>query len=447
MNQHEQRRVILLTQVVSGTITVAEAAVQMQRSERQVRRLLAGFRRDGVVAVVHGNRGRQPAHTVAEETRQRVRVLATGKYAGFNQQQFTEQLGDTEGIALSRSSVRRILGAHGIPSPRTRRPAAARGRRERRAHAGALVQIDASVHRWLEERGPRLTLFAAIDDATGVVLAALFRTAEDTHGYMLLLRQIVTTHGRPLAVYHDRRSIFRVPAHTATVAEQLAGQREPTQFGRLLDALGIAAIAAHSPQAKGRVERLFGTLQDRLVSALRLAGATTMTDANAVLATFLPDFNARFRVPAADDAPCYRPLAPDTDLAAHFCFKYQRTVGMDNTVRPGDHRLQLLPTRVRQSWARAVVEVREHLDGSLAVVYAGQSLLTTPAPLEAPVLRARGGRRPPAIPGSATDTVAQIASAPHANVTVAKPEAKREAAHPWRQGFRQRRDTITDPLE
>ncbi len=447
MNQREQRRVILLTQVVSHTMTVAEAAVQMGVCERQVRRVLAGFRRDGVVAVVHGNRGRPPAHTVPEETRQMVRALATGKYAGFNQQHLTEQLDEGEGVTLSRSTVRRILVGEGIASPRTRRPPPARVRRERWAQAGALVQIDASSHDWLEKRGVRLTLFAAIDDATGQVLAALFRSVEDAHGYFLLMRALVATHGRPLAVYHDRHSIFRVATRGETVAEQLAAGREPTQFGRLLDELGIAGISAHSPQAKGRVERLFGTLQDRLVSVLRLAGATTIADANGVLATFLPDFNARFGVPAADSTPCYRPVEAGSDLGALFCFKYQRTVGMDNTVRLGEHRLQLLPQRQRQSWARAGVEVREHLNGALSVHHAGQCLLTTAAPLEAPVLRARGGRRAPATPGGATVSVAPPSPRQPAMGAAVAGKTKPGAHHPWRQGYRPRQDTITEQLE
>ena len=242
------------------------------------------------------------------------------------------------------------------------------------------MQIDASAPDWLERRGPRLTLFAAIDNATGAVLAALFRTVENAHGCFLLVPRIVTTHGRPLAVYHDRHSIFRVSARGETVAEQLAAGQERTQFGRLLDELGVAGISAHSPQAKGRVERLFGTLQDRLVSTLRLAGAPTMAEANAMLTTFLSDLNARFGVPAAKGIACYRPVAGDTDLDTYCCFKYQRTVGMDNTVRLGEHRLQLHPTWGRQSWARATLKVQERLDGSLAVY----CLFTTLAPLEAP---------------------------------------------------------------
>ncbi len=446
VNAQEQRRVIIFTQGVSGALTVAGAAERLALSERQTKRLLAGFRWEGVTALVHGNRGRQPAHTLSEETCEAVRGLATGKYVGFNQVHLTEQLGEGEGIALSRSSVRRMLLGEGIRSPRTRRPAQHRSRRERRGQAGALVQIDASPHDWLEGRGPRLTLFAAIDDATGAVLALLFRAEEDAAGYFLLVRQIVTTHGRPLALYHDRHSIFRVNA-PETVAEQLTGARAPTQFGRLLDELAITAIPACSPQAKGRVERLFGTLQDRLTSMLRLAGATNEAEATACLPAFLADYNRRFTVPAAEEGDCYRAMEGGTNLDTLFCFKYQRTVGMDNTVRFGGERLQLLPGPRRRSWARAVVEVQERLDGSLAVYYHGGCLVTTPAPVEAPLLRARGGRR-----GSAAAADAPVPVAPRpplrreravAPISRTKPGAN----HPWKRGFRQQGDKITEQLE
>jgi transposase len=200
MNAKEQRRVMVLTEVASGILSVPAAATVLHLSERHVKRLLAGFRREGVAALVHGNRGRQPAHTVPTEVRQQVQRLATEKYAGFNQQHLTEQLCAVEGIMLARASVRRILLAEGIRSPRRRRAPHHRARRERYPRAGMLVQIDASPHDWLEGRGPRLTLFAAIDDATGELLALLFRAVEDAHGYFLLLRMVVTTDGCPLAV-------------------------------------------------------------------------------------------------------------------------------------------------------------------------------------------------------------------------------------------------------
>ncbi len=452
MNQQAQRRVMVLTRVVSGALTVAGAAEQLRLSERQVKRLLAGFRQEGVAALVQGNCGRQPAHTIPQAVRQQVVACATGKYVGFNQQHLTEQVEANEGIALSRSSVRRILAEARIGSPRTRWASAHRSRRARYPQAGMLVQIDASPHDWLEGRGPRLTLFAAIDGCplgrtTGELLALLVRAQEDAQGYFLLVRQIVARYGRPLAVYHDRHGIFRATTKEMTRAEELTGVREPTQFGRLLDELGVASIAARSPQAKGRVERLFGTLQDRLVSILRLVGATNAAEATACLADFRADFNVRFMVPAAAEGECYRAMDPAIDADTLFCFKYQRTVGMDNAVRFGEHRLQLMPGSHRRSWARAAVEVQERLDGSLAVSYHGECLMTTPAPPEAPLLRARGGRR-----GSATAAAAPVPVAARPALRRDRAAAKVSAAkpgknHPWKCGFPQQRDKITEQLE
>ncbi|HEY6406937.1 MAG TPA: hypothetical protein VIY29_05670 [Ktedonobacteraceae bacterium] len=212
----------------------------------------------------------------------------------------------------------------------------------------------------------------------------------------LVTRQMVQRHGRPLALYHDRHGIFTQSGkerETESLKEQLAGTYEPTQFGRLLQELEITSIAARSPQAKGRVERLFGTLQDRLVIELRLAGASTLEQANAVFQAYLPRFNAQFAVEPAQGETAYRPLPEVLNLDMIFCFKYERTVALDNTVTLGEHRLQLLPDQQRRSYARAQVEVHERLDGSLAVCYAGRCGLSTTAPEEAPVLRARHGRR------------------------------------------------------
>jgi hypothetical protein len=247
-----------------------------------------------------------------------------------------------------------------------------------------------------------LTLLAAIDDATGRVEAAVFRQQEDAQGYFLLLWQLVAQQGRPLALYHDRHSIFRPPTTPAeqqdaqhgldAVAEALAGRQPRTQFGRALEELGIASIAARSPQAKGRVERLFGTLQDRLVSELRLAGVNTLEAAAAFLLAYLPRYNAQFAVPAATPGSAYRLLEPSQELAAICCFKYPRIVAADHTVTFGPQRLQLLPGPTRRSFVHATVEVQERLDGSLAVCYGSHILHTTPAPPEAPLLRARKRR-------------------------------------------------------
>ncbi len=435
LNTQEQKRVMVLNRILAGHLSTAEAAVLLSLSHRQVQRMLAAYRKEGVAAVVHGNRGRTPTHRIGDDVRKRVIALAREAYQGCNQQHLRDLLAERDGIVLSRASVHRILHeAQMLPEPK-RRPPQHRRRRTRYAQEGMLVQIDGSRHAWLGERGPWLTLIAAIDDATGKLIAGVFREQEDAHGYFLLVRQMLQRYGRPLALYHDRHSIFQ---HTSkateadSVAEQLAGKQAPTQFGRLLEELEITSIAARSPQAKGRVERLFGTLQDRLVIELRLAGASTREQANEVLQAYLPRFNAQFAVEPAQADLAYRPLPQMQCLDSLVCFKYVRTVALDNTVTFGEHRLQLLPDQQRRSYARAEVEVHERLDGKLAVYYTQRCLLTMPAPLEAPEVRARQGRRVP----SPTASRSQPAQDAREKVTAAK--TKRSGSvpgpdHPWRK--------------
>lgn len=231
-----------------------------------------------------------------------------------------------------------------------------------------------------------MSLIGAIDDATGKVLYSLFRGQEDAIGYFQLLHQVVTTHGVPLALYHDGHAVFeRSEYEPESMEEQLEGTKRITQFGRLMTELNITSIRSRSPQARGRIERLWGTFQDRLVSELRLAGAKTINEANHVLWNYLPGHNQKFAVPAAQPDLAFR--APEGNLDDIFCFKYQRTVGLDNVVRFGHHRLQVLPCNGRYSYSRAKVEVRQPLDGSLSVYYENHRLDTRPAPAEAAKLR------------------------------------------------------------
>jgi transposase len=421
----DQMRLVVLNRMLVGDLTAAEAAAALGLSVRQVRRILAAYRKEGAAVLAHGNRGRTPAHALDDDLAQQVVTLARTRYAGCNDTHLSELLAEREGIAVSRHTVRRLRQAAGLARPRQRRPPPHRRRRERQPQAGMLLQLDASPHAWLEERGPRLHLVAAIDDATGTVPAATFREQEDAAGYLEVLHQLLTTVGVPEAVYHDRHGIFvRAAREGETLAEQLAGERQPTQVGRALREVGIASLCAHSPQAKGRVERLFGTLQDRLVTELRLAEAATREAANAVLAAYLPRFNARFAVPAAVTTPVWRPLAPLTDPWQICCLRYVRVVARDDTVRLGEHRLQLLPARGHGTYARCRVEVREHLDGSLSVWHHGQRLATQPAPPEAPQLRVRsGGGTLPASGGPPPPPVAPRRTRPAAN-------------HPWRSDFK-----------
>lgn len=371
-----------------------EAAVLLGLSMRQVRRLLAAYRKEGIAALAHGNRGRSPVHALGEAVRKLVVDLAQDPYGGCNHYHLQELLAEREGLVVSRSSIWRILTEAGIRSPRRRRPPKHRCRRERYPQEGMLLQIDGSRHEWLEGSGSYLTLVSAIDDATGTVPFGLFREQEDAQGYFLMLREVIRRQGIPLALYSDRHGIFqRSPKETETLEEQLSGEHQPTQFGRALKELGIQPIFALSPQAKGRIERLWGTFQDRLVAELRLAGASTVDAANRVVKDFLPRFNAHFGVPAAQRGSAYRPLPERWDVDSILCFKYQRTVAKDNTIRFGGHTLQLLPGLDRLSYAHARVEVQERLDGSLVVVYQGSILATREAPPHAAVLRARKGDR------------------------------------------------------
>jgi transposase len=391
LNQREQARLQVLNSVLEKQCSMVEAATLLGVSERHGWRLLATYRQQGAAALAHGNRGHQPVHTTPAEVKERVLALARGPYAGFNYTHLSEELAQQEGLPLSPATVRRILLTAGLKSPRQRRPPKYRCRRERYPQKGMLLQVDGSRHDWLEGRGPYLTLLAAIDDATGTVPYALFREQEDTQGYFLLLKETIQRKGIPLALYSDRHGIFqRSPQEPATLAEQLAGERNPTQFGRALGELRIESILALSPQAKGRIERLWGTWQDRLVAELRLAGTDGLAQANQVLWAFLTGFNARFGVPAAQPGLAYRPRA-GLDLAGVLCFKYQRTVAKDNTIRFAGHTIQLLPGLERCSYARARVEVQERLDGSLVVCYQGQVIATREAPPQPVTLRARKG--------------------------------------------------------
>jgi transposase len=372
----EQRRLLVLNEVEAGLLTVAEGAELLGLSERQLRRVMAAYRRGGAAALEHGNRGRGPVNRTDADLTARVITLARTTYAGFNQHHLAEMLAEHEGIQLSRSTVRRILTTGGISAGRRRRPPRHRSRRERYPCEGMLLQIDGSPHDWLEGRGPRLTLVGGIDDATGRVPAATFREQEDAEGYFLIMRRVVTRHGIPAAVYSDRHTIFHYAKTAPTLEEQLAGKTRPTQFGRLLGELGVQLILARSPEAKGRIERLWGTFQDRLCSELRLVGAETRQQAEVVLARYLPRHDRRFAVSAADPQPAWIPWPTRLELDELFCFKHDRVVARDNTVRFGPLLIDLPVRPGRATYARARVEVHERFDGSVHV-YLGGAPVTT----------------------------------------------------------------------
>jgi transposase len=423
LNRKEQKRLIILNQLERRELSPGRVALVLQLSERQVWRLLSAYRKEGAEGLAHGNRGRKPVNTLAEGLREKVVSLAGGKYDGFNHCHLTEKLREREETPLSRSSVRRILLEKGMRSPRKRRAPLHRSRRERCPREGMLLQTDGSPHDWLEGRGPRLCLIGAIDDATNKVPYALFCEQETTEGYMRMLREIVLREGIPMALYHDRHSIFKVSDKMSSVRQQLVGEEPKTQFGRLLDELGIESISAHSPQAKGRIERLWGTFQDRLTSEMRLAGACTIEEANSVLRDFLPEYNRRFAVIPRDSEVAYVKSEKGFKSEEYFCFKDKRIVGADNVVRFNAHRLQVLPSPERSSYAACKVEVHTRFDGSLAVYYQEKPLVTRTAPQEATLMRKTVPSE--VAPMTSTRELAGVGA-----------PSKPSPDHPWRGKFR-----------
>src|ERR1700693_4599957 len=331
LSQKELQRVSVISSCVKGEMACARAAVLLSLSVRQVRRLKKRLREQGEAALAHANRGRPTPRRLPARVRQAVVGLARTTYAGFNDHHLCEKLCEIEGFALSRETLRRLLRQAGIGSPRQRRAPAHRQRRLRSAREGELVQLDGSPHDWLQSPGPRLTALGVADDATGKSLAAQFFPSESALGYLSLLRQLLRRYGAPLAFYGDHSGIFVRNDDFWTVEEQLAGKRPPTQFGRALEQRGVTFIAANSPQAKGRVERLWGVLQDRLTSELRLAKAVDIDSANAVLRKFIADYNRRFTRQPREKQTAWR--AVPESLERICCFMHERIVSNDNVVQ------------------------------------------------------------------------------------------------------------------
>lgn len=395
MTAREQQRAQLLTRLVTGELSVSEVVQLAGLSERQVWRLKRGFMERGPAALVHANRGRASGRRIDDTLRARIVELAGSDYDGANDSYLTELLAEREGIVVSRVMVRRILRAAGRPSARPRRSPKHRSRRERMPQAGLLLQLDGSRHDWLEGRGPWLTLVGAIDDATGAMTAATFREQEDTAGYFTILDATIRKQGLPAAIYRDRHGAFEQPLARLSPEElRLADTRRDTQLGRALRQLGIRSIPAGSPQAKGRIERGWGTFQLRLPLLMRLAGACDRDSAEAVLQAFLPRFNEQFAVPPAEPEPAWRGVPPEVDLDQVLCFSYRRVVANDHTVRIGGIVLDLPRLPGGRSYAGRRVDVRLHLDGRITVRDRDRLLLTRQIQLDAARMRSLESARP-----------------------------------------------------
>jgi hypothetical protein len=446
MSRKEVPRAGLVKAALAGQITNAQGAEALRLSVRQFQRLKRRFQRAGPRGLLHAARGRPSPRALTRALRKRVAALLQTVSRDVNDCHATEKLREVEGLCLSRESVRRIRRALRLPAKHRRRPRQHRIRRTRAACMGALVLVDGSTHDWLQGRGPAMSLLGALDDATGRILALVFRPAEDLHGYLTLLEQLATQVGLPVAFYGDRLNVFVRNDAYWTVEEQLQGAQHPTHFGQVLRDLGIGYIPAGSPQAKGRIERLWQTGQDRLVVELRLQGIRTPEAATAFLPTYIADHNARFTHRPADATAAWR--RPPANLADLLSCRYTRTVARDNTVRLGPRWVQIPPGPAGRTDAGCRVELWECFDGRLLVVYHGARLALQPSPSPTFVLKPRcsphraeaqrrgasrtasgvGGRPldPPEMPTSPSAGPRGHAHAPPADT------------HPWRRPYNRR---------
>lgn len=366
MSRKEASRLHILHQALDDRITQTEAASLVGLSDRQVRRLIKRIRKEGDDGICHRSRGKASNHRISQKIKDRTIHLFRKEYRDFNLTHASEKLSADQGITIHRETLRLWLQAAEIPYKK-RKARKHRKWRERKAHFGELVQIDGSHHDWFEGRGPACVFMGYIDDATSTVHGR-FYYYEGTIPAMDSMKRYIKRYGIPRRVYLDKHSTYRSQAEP-TIEEQLADRKPMSQFERSLAELGIEVIHANSPQAKGRVERLFKTLQDRLVREMRLAGISSLEEANEFLKTYLPIHNRKFKKPAASEADLHRPALPSRELDRVLCIKEERTVRNDFTVIHNSALYQI----ERLTRAKKVV-VEERLDGTLHITYNGHDL-------------------------------------------------------------------------
>jgi hypothetical protein len=372
MTQRDRDRLVALRQAHQRQITQKQAAEQMQCSERHVRRLLKKLKEMGDKAVVHGLRGRSSNRKRSQKDRDKiVRILSQEVYHGFGPTLAAEYLAKKHKLGIGREALRKLMMEAKLWQGRKRKVEEVHAWRQRRSSRGEMVQWDTSEHDWLEGRGERFYLIHMIDDATSE-LTARFVGHDSTEENMRLLWSYLERHGRPLAFYTDKASLFQTAPKIARDQKELArDEREPlppTQIGRALRELGITWIAAHSPQAKGRIERSFQTAQDRLVKGLRVAQAKTLDQANRYLETeFLPWWNQHLKVVPENSTDAHRPLNGEHDLAASLSVVETRQVTNDYTIRFDSKLYQIARLDIRAGLRGANVRIESRLDGSLKV--------------------------------------------------------------------------------
>lgn len=372
ISEKEQRRAEVMALLVAGKLLQREAAEQLDIDPRHVRRLLHTYKKSGAVGLISRKRG-QPSNNqlntlLADQIIARVRE----RYPDFGPTLAHEKLTEEDGYRVSLSSVRRLMEKHGIwLSKKRKKEAKVHPRRDRRPRFGELVQIDGSHHDWFEGRAPKCCLIVFIDDATGAFLGLRFAPEETLFSYFMEIETYLKKYGRPLAFYSDKHGIFRVN-HGAAMETSL------TQFGRAMKELDIRSICAHSPEAKGRVERGNGTLQDRLVKELRLQNISTIEDANNFLPEYCTDLNSRFAIAPTNPVDAHRALEPHHDLERTLSVKESRRVSKTLSFQLDNTHYQIIEEGWRtKEIAGSTVEVVRSLKGTIRVFYGNRELTYT----------------------------------------------------------------------
>jgi len=369
MGPKDLKRLHVVRKVVEKYLKQREAASLLELSERQVRRLVRRIRKESDRGIIHRSRGKPSHHAIGRALRSKVLRLCTTRYAGFNPTLASEKLFEKDKIRINRETLRQWFIAEGVGYDR-RKARPHRRWRQRKAHPGEMLQMDGSHHGWFEDRGAPCVLMGYIDDASGRVYAR-FYAYEGTLPAMDSFKRYALKYGLPQSVYLDRHSTYK-GKRPRTIEEELADRLPLSQFGKALEELGVRLIHAQSAPAKGRVERLFKTFQDRLVKEMRLEGIRDILQGNAFLDRYLTGFNKRFTVEPADPLDLHRPLPKGTDLDDILCVKTIHALRKDFTVAHDKRLYQVLDT-IR---AREVI-VEERLNGSLRITHKGRALRYT----------------------------------------------------------------------